>query len=58
VVLGEGDEQFQRAARNLARHKVLRAAGLNVYDVLNYDELVMTEATARAIEKRLAGDVG
>jgi len=26
--------------------------------VLNYDELVMTEATARAIEKRLAGDVG
>jgi ribosomal protein L4 len=31
--------------------------GLNVYDVLNYDELVMTEATARAIEKRLAGDL-
>lgn len=57
VVLGEGDEQFQRAARNLASHKVLLVAGLNVYDVLNYDELVMTEATARAIEKRLAGDV-
>jgi large subunit ribosomal protein L4 len=56
VVLGEGDEQFLRAARNLARHKVLRAAGLNVYDVLNYDELVMTEATARAIEEHLAGD--
>jgi large subunit ribosomal protein L4 len=57
VVLGEGDEQFLRAARNLAQHKVLRAVGLNVYDVLNYDELVMTEATARAIEKRLAGDL-
>src|SRR6516225_5080907 len=56
VVVGEGDEQFLRAARNLARHKVLRAAGLNVYDVLNYDELVMTEATARAIEEHLAGD--
>jgi large subunit ribosomal protein L4 len=56
VVLGEGDEQFLRAARNLAQHKVLRAAGLNVYDVLNYHELVMTEATARAIEKRLTGD--
>jgi large subunit ribosomal protein L4 len=57
VVLGAGDEQFLRAARNLAQHKVLLAAGLNVYDVLNYDELVMTEAAARAIEKRLTGDV-
>jgi large subunit ribosomal protein L4 len=57
IVLGEGDDQFLRAARNLASHKVLAVAGLNVYDVLNYDELVMTEATARAIEKRLAGDV-
>jgi large subunit ribosomal protein L4 len=56
VVLGDGEEQFVRAARNLAAHKVLLAAGLNVYDVLNYDELVMTEATARAIEKRLGGD--
>jgi len=57
IILGEGDDQFLRAARNLASHKVLAVAGLNVYDVLNYDELVMTEATARAIEKRLAGDV-
>ncbi|HKF27935.1 MAG TPA: 50S ribosomal protein L4 [Candidatus Binataceae bacterium] len=56
VVLGEGDEPFLRAARNLAQHKVLRAVGLNVYDVLNYDELVMTEVTARAIEKRLVGE--
>lgn len=56
VIIGDGEEQFHRAARNLAKHKVLLAAGLNVYDVLNYDELVMTETTARAIEKRLAGD--
>src|SRR5581483_8381332 len=56
VLIGEGDEQFKRAARNLANHKVLAAEALNVYDVLNYDELVMTEATARAIEKRLSGD--
>jgi large subunit ribosomal protein L4 len=56
VIIGEGEDQFQLAARNLASHKVLAAAGLNVYDLLNYDELVMSEATARAIEKRLAGD--
>ncbi len=53
IVVGDGDETFFRAARNLAAHKVLRTAGLNVYDVLNYDELLMTAETARAIEKRL-----
>ena len=52
-MLGEGEETFFRAARNLAAHKVLLLAGLNVYDVLNYDEVLMTEQVARAIEARL-----
>ena len=43
-MLGEGEENFFRAARNLAAHKVLLLAGLNVYDVLNYDEVLMTDA--------------
>lgn len=55
IVTGEGDEEFARAARNLAAHKVLPLGGLNVYDVLNYEELVMTTATARALEARLGG---
>lgn len=54
IVVGLGDEQFGRAARNLARHKVLAEAGINVYDVLNYDELVMTAAVAKAIDARLS----
>ena len=57
IVLGEDEEQFLRAAKNLAAHKVLALAGLNVYDVLNYDELVMTTKTAKAIEERLGGEV-
>ena len=56
VVLGEADVGFYRASRNLAAHKTLALAGLNVFDLLNYDELVMTEATARAIESRLSAD--
>jgi large subunit ribosomal protein L4 len=55
IVLGDEDSNFQRAARNLAAHKVLSLAGLNVFDVLNYDELLMTTKTARAIEARLGG---
>jgi large subunit ribosomal protein L4 len=53
IVVGEGDDNFARGARNLSDHKVLALAGLNVYDVLNYDELVMTVKSAQAIEARL-----
>jgi large subunit ribosomal protein L4 len=55
IVLAEDDQNFYRAARNLAAHKVLSVAGLNVYDVLNHDELLMTTKVARAIEARLQG---
>jgi large subunit ribosomal protein L4 len=55
IIFGDEDADFFRAARNLAAHKLLAVAGLNVYDVLNYDELLMTTATAKAIEARLGG---
>ena len=58
IVLGEADQSFYRAARNLAAHKVLRLGGLNVFDVLHYDELLMTESTARALEARLGAKDG
>ena len=57
IIFGDDDGNFFRAARNLAAHKLLPIAGLNVYDVLNYDELLMTTKTAKAIEERL-GSVG
>ena len=56
IVTGEADAGFFLAARNLAAHKVLAIEGLNVYDVLNYRELVMTSRTAKAIEARFAGE--
>jgi large subunit ribosomal protein L4 len=56
IILGEADHKFLRAARNLAAHKVLAVEGLNVYDLLNYQELVMTSSTAKALEARFAGE--
>ncbi|MDB5107551.1 MAG: rplD [Candidatus Binatus sp.] len=56
IIMGEADEKFCRAARNLAAHKILALAGLNVYDWLNSEELLMTTATAKAIEARFAGE--
>ena len=57
ILIGEGDEGFARAARNLAAHKVLTLSGLNVYDVLNYDEMLMTTKSAHALEQRLGGSI-
>jgi large subunit ribosomal protein L4 len=55
ILIGEGEEGFFRAARNLAAHKVLPLRAVNVYDVLNYGELLMTTKSAKALEERLGG---
>jgi len=34
--------------------KVLRVAGLNVYDLLRYEHLILTEAALKSLEERLA----
>jgi len=53
VVIGEADERVERSARNLPWVSVLRAEGLNVYDVLRHQELLMTRAAVEAAEARL-----
>jgi large subunit ribosomal protein L4 len=53
IVVDQNDQGFYRAARNLSAHKVLWLGGLNVFDVLNYDELLITESAARALELRM-----
>jgi len=54
VVDGNFDEKFALSARNLAKVSLLPAAGLNVYDVLRRDTLVLTKAAIQAIEERLS----
>jgi large subunit ribosomal protein L4 len=54
VVIADADERLERAGRNLPRVKVLRAAGLNVYDVLRYHHLVLTRDALAAISARVA----
>jgi len=48
------DEKFQKSARNLQAVALLSAEGLNVYDILRSDTLVLTKAAVQAIEERLA----
>jgi large subunit ribosomal protein L4 len=45
-------EAFARAARNLPHVDVLPVAGINVYDILRHDKLVLTKAALEALEAR------
>jgi large subunit ribosomal protein L4 len=56
IVIDAANEKLERSARNLRNVGVLRAAGLNVYDVLRYPKLLITRSALTAIEARLGED--
>ena len=58
VVDGEFDKNFQLSARNLAAVALLPVAGINVYDIMRSDKLVLTTAAVKAIEARLGQGSG
>jgi large subunit ribosomal protein L4 len=58
LVLAERDEQVERSARNLPRVTVIRAEGVNVYDVLRHSQLLVTRAALDALQARLAKPAG
>ncbi|MEW5909654.1 MAG: 50S ribosomal protein L4 [Thermodesulfobacteriota bacterium] len=47
------DHNLEISSRNVPGVKVLRAEGLNVYDILKYRNLVLLEASIKKIEGRL-----
>ena len=52
----EVEANFKLAARNISHIDVLPDAGLNVYDVLRRDTLVLTRSAVEAIEARFSGE--
>ena len=54
VVDGEFDANFAKSAHNLAAVSLLQVVGLNVYDIMKREKLVLTTAALKAIEERLA----
>jgi large subunit ribosomal protein L4 len=53
VVLEARDPYVERSARNLPRVSVIRAEGLNVYDVLRHRRILFTREAALAAQRRL-----
>jgi large subunit ribosomal protein L4 len=53
IVDAKDNELLVRGARNLRSSKWLAPEGLNVYDILHHENLVLTEAAARQVEQVL-----
>jgi large subunit ribosomal protein L4 len=53
LVVDGDNAQLARGARNLAKAKWLAPEGLNVYDVLKYDTLIITAPSAKKVEEAL-----
>jgi large subunit ribosomal protein L4 len=53
VVLPRQDEIVEKSARNIPNVKVLRSEGLNVFDLLDYHNVLITEESIGKIEETL-----
>lgn len=53
IVTDIKNDNLERSSRNVPDVKVLRSEGLNVYDILKYEHLVLLEPSIKRIEGRL-----
>jgi len=54
IIIPEAHQGLERSARNVPHVQVMPTAGLNVYDILRYDHLVLFSPAVAQIEARLA----
>ena len=54
LFVDQDNKNFELAARNLATHKYLRTEGVNVYDVVNHEWLVLTKKSVDGLISRLS----
>jgi len=54
IVISRPDATIERSSHNIPAVKVLRVEGLNVYDLVRYEHLILTEAALTLLEERLA----
>jgi large subunit ribosomal protein L4 len=54
VVIDSANPNLELSARNLPNVKVLRAEGVNVYDLMKYPNLIVTEGAVSLLEGALA----
>lgn len=53
LIVDEANEKLQKSARNLQKVQFLPTAGLNVHDILRYENLILTVPSVKVIEGAL-----
>ncbi len=53
IITDRENRNLELSSRNVPAVKVMRTEGLNVYDILKYDNLVLLEGSLKGIEGRL-----
>ncbi len=53
IVTEKRDENLEQSSRNVPNVKLLRAEGLNVYDILTHESLLFIEPALGAVEEKL-----
>lgn len=54
IISDGGNKNLELSARNIPGIKVMPTEGLNVYDILKYDKLLILESSLKGIEGRLS----
>lgn len=54
IILPGKDEALYKSARNIPRVKTLVSQALNIYDLVNYEYIIMTKEAVKAVEEVLA----
>ena len=54
ILVHQDDVNLQKSSRNVPHVKVLRTDGLNVFDILKYENLVVLSSALEKITERLA----
>lgn len=53
-IIEGANDKFVKSVRNIPYTKVLKAEGVNVYDLIRYDHVVFTEAALSKVQEALA----
>jgi large subunit ribosomal protein L4 len=53
IVTEKSDENLEKSSRNVRNVKLLRAEGLNVYDILTHESVLFIEPALGVVEERL-----
>jgi large subunit ribosomal protein L4 len=53
IIIADHDETIEKSSRNIPKVKVIPVSGLNVYDILLHEKLILVQSSIEKLEERL-----